>query len=110
MRECPNKRQVVSSQKGTRICLLLFTTLGNWVFLLCGAILRPKDYDTFLVGIFLFNLVLYVIFYLTMKVKLFLNSSILILVDCPYIQFCYLNVFNICDLFCKHSLEPSVIC
>ncbi|KAA0204021.1 hypothetical protein HAZT_HAZT001979 [Hyalella azteca] len=57
----------LKSQFGTRVALLLTANLGNWALLLFGLIVRPRDYDTYLLGIFLLNLVVYVIFYLCMK-------------------------------------------
>ncbi|KAF2361186.1 SID1 transmembrane family [Trinorchestia longiramus] len=57
----------LTSQFGTRMALLLTANLLNWALLLFGLVVKPRDYDTYLLGVFLLNLVVYVIFYLCMK-------------------------------------------
>lgn len=57
----------LKSQFTTRVALVLIANLSNWALLLFGVIVRPRDYDTYLLGVFLLNLVVYVLFYLCMK-------------------------------------------
>ena len=63
------KLKVRKDQFTTRLSLLIVANIGNWCFLLGGGICRPSDYDTYLLGIFLFNLIIYVVFYICMKVS-----------------------------------------
>uniref|UniRef100_A0A6A7G3U4 SID1 transmembrane family member 1-like n=2 Tax=Hirondellea gigas TaxID=1518452 RepID=A0A6A7G3U4_9CRUS len=57
----------LKSHFGTRVALLLIANLCNWALMLFGLTIRPRDYDTYLLGVLLLNLVIYVVFYLFMK-------------------------------------------
>ena len=56
--------RVRRDQFTTRLSLLIVANIGNWCFLLGGAICRPSDYDTYLLKLFLFNLIGNVVFYI----------------------------------------------
>ncbi|KAK0069211.1 SID1 transmembrane family member 1-like isoform X1, partial [Biomphalaria pfeifferi] len=51
----------------SRFTLLLIGNIINWVFALYGAIKQPSDFATYLLAIFIGNLLLYCIFYIIMK-------------------------------------------
>ncbi|CAL1544636.1 unnamed protein product [Lymnaea stagnalis] len=51
----------------SRFILLLFGNLINWAFALYGAIKQPSDFATYLLAIFIGNLLLYCMFYIVMK-------------------------------------------
>ncbi|BFZ13846.1 hypothetical protein BsWGS_16884 [Bradybaena similaris] len=50
-----------------RFILLLIGNCINWAFALYGAISQPSDFASYLLGIFIGNLLLYCIFYIIMK-------------------------------------------
>ncbi|XP_059141458.1 SID1 transmembrane family member 1-like [Physella acuta] len=50
-----------------RFILLLIGNLINWAFAIYGAITQPSDFATYLLAIFIGNLLLYSIFYIIMK-------------------------------------------
>ncbi|KAH9507595.1 SID1 transmembrane member 1 [Bulinus truncatus] len=51
----------------SRFMLLFIGNIINWIFALYGAIKQPSDFATYLLAIFIGNLLLYCIFYITMK-------------------------------------------
>ncbi|XP_039600053.1 SID1 transmembrane family member 1 isoform X2 [Polypterus senegalus] len=52
-----------------RMVLLILGNLVNWSFAIFGLILRPKDFASYLLGIFICNLLLYLAFYIIMKLR-----------------------------------------
>ncbi|XP_076457766.1 SID1 transmembrane family member 1-like isoform X2 [Babylonia areolata] len=50
-----------------RFVMLLVGNLINWAFALYGAIVHPSDFASFLLAIFIGNLLLYLLFYIIMK-------------------------------------------
>ncbi|XP_004414858.1 PREDICTED: SID1 transmembrane family member 1 isoform X2 [Odobenus rosmarus divergens] len=50
-----------------RMVLLIVGNLFNGCFALCGLILRPRDFASYMLGIFICNLLLYLTFYISMK-------------------------------------------
>ena len=57
----------------TKLLFLLVANIVNWIVLIIGVHYRPFDYDTFLLSIFLTNLVVYIVFYVFMKVSVAKN-------------------------------------
>lgn len=56
-----------------RMVLLLLGNVANWALAIFGVVTTPKDFASYLLIIFLTNLLLYIAFYIIMKV----NSGIL---------------------------------
>ncbi|XP_066555248.1 SID1 transmembrane family member 1 isoform X2 [Amia ocellicauda] len=52
-----------------RMVLLILGNLVNWSFAICGLILKPRDFASYLLGIFICNLLLYLAFYIIMKLR-----------------------------------------
>uniref|UniRef100_A0A8C0K062 SID1 transmembrane family member 1 n=1 Tax=Canis lupus dingo TaxID=286419 RepID=A0A8C0K062_CANLU len=52
-----------------RMVLLIVGNLVNWSFALFGLIYRPRDFASYMLGIFICNLLLYLAFYIIMKVR-----------------------------------------
>ncbi|XP_034778348.1 SID1 transmembrane family member 1-like isoform X1 [Acipenser ruthenus] len=52
-----------------RMILLILGNLVNWSFAIFGLILKPKDFPSYLLGIFICNLLLYLAFYIIMKLR-----------------------------------------
>uniref|UniRef100_A0A8C4X5B5 SID1 transmembrane family member 1 n=1 Tax=Erpetoichthys calabaricus TaxID=27687 RepID=A0A8C4X5B5_ERPCA len=52
-----------------RMVLLILGNLVNWSFAIFGLIMRPKDFASYLLGIFICNLLLYLAFYIIMKLR-----------------------------------------
>uniref|UniRef100_H3B1E4 SID1 transmembrane family member 1 n=1 Tax=Latimeria chalumnae TaxID=7897 RepID=H3B1E4_LATCH len=52
-----------------RMALLILGNLVNWSFAVFGLVSRPKDFASYLVGIFICNLLLYLTFYIIMKLR-----------------------------------------
>ncbi|XP_054858507.1 SID1 transmembrane family member 1 isoform X1 [Eublepharis macularius] len=50
-----------------RMVLLVVGNLVNWSFAIFGLVYRPKDFASYLLGIFICNLLLYLAFYVIMK-------------------------------------------
>ncbi|KAI4548404.1 hypothetical protein MG293_000734 [Ovis ammon polii] len=50
-----------------RMVLLIVGNLVNWSFALFGLIYRPRDFASYMLGIFICNLLLYLAFYIIMK-------------------------------------------
>ncbi|XP_075399578.1 SID1 transmembrane family member 1 isoform X5 [Tenrec ecaudatus] len=52
-----------------RMALLVVGNLVNWSFALFGLIYRPRDFASYMLGIFICNLLLYLAFYIIMKLR-----------------------------------------
>ncbi|XP_077628021.1 SID1 transmembrane family member 1 [Crocuta crocuta] len=52
-----------------RMVLLIMGNLVNWSFALFGLIYRPWDFASYMLGIFICNLLLYLAFYIIMKLR-----------------------------------------
>ncbi|XP_011822217.1 PREDICTED: SID1 transmembrane family member 1 [Mandrillus leucophaeus] len=52
-----------------RMVLLVVGNLVNWSFALFGLIHRPRDFASYMLGIFICNLLLYLAFYIIMKLR-----------------------------------------
>ncbi|KAM9696857.1 SID1 transmembrane family member 1 isoform 1-T1 [Dama dama] len=52
-----------------RMVLLIVGNLVNWSFALFGFINRPRDFASYMLGIFICNLLLYLAFYIIMKLR-----------------------------------------
>ncbi|XP_011511243.1 SID1 transmembrane family member 1 isoform X5 [Homo sapiens] len=52
-----------------RMVLLVVGNLVNWSFALFGLIYRPRDFASYMLGIFICNLLLYLAFYIIMKLR-----------------------------------------
>nr|XP_045004020.1 SID1 transmembrane family member 1 isoform X1 [Jaculus jaculus] len=52
-----------------RMVLLIVGNLVNWSFALFGLIYRPRDFASYVLGIFICNLLLYLAFYIIMKLR-----------------------------------------
>ncbi|XP_065799733.1 SID1 transmembrane family member 1 isoform X5 [Muntiacus reevesi] len=52
-----------------RMVLLIVGNLVNWSFALFGLINRPRDFASYMLGIFICNLLLYLAFYIIMKLR-----------------------------------------
>ncbi|KAM9583279.1 SID1 transmembrane family member 1 [Trichechus inunguis] len=52
-----------------RMVLLIIGNLVNWSFALFGLIYQPRDFASYMLGIFICNLLLYLAFYIIMKVR-----------------------------------------
>uniref|UniRef100_A0A5S6QL09 SID1 transmembrane family member 1 n=1 Tax=Trichuris muris TaxID=70415 RepID=A0A5S6QL09_TRIMR len=52
-----------------RMCFLLFGNVLNWGFIIFGIMKQPGDFPLFLVVIFISNLMLYLLFYVSMKLR-----------------------------------------
>ncbi|XP_040836404.1 SID1 transmembrane family member 1 isoform X5 [Ochotona curzoniae] len=52
-----------------RMVLLVMGNLVNWSFALFGLIYRPRDFASYMLGIFICNLLLYLAFYIIMKLR-----------------------------------------
>ncbi|XP_057358694.1 SID1 transmembrane family member 1 isoform X5 [Manis pentadactyla] len=52
-----------------RMVLLILGNLVNWSFALFGLIYRPRDFASYMLGIFICNLLLYLAFYIIMKLR-----------------------------------------
>ncbi|XP_078242864.1 SID1 transmembrane family member 1 isoform X4 [Pogona vitticeps] len=52
-----------------RMVLLVVGNLVNWSFAIFGLVYRPKDFASYLLGIFICNLLLYLAFYVIMKLR-----------------------------------------
>ncbi|XP_065733032.1 SID1 transmembrane family member 1 isoform X5 [Phocoena phocoena] len=52
-----------------RMVLLIVGNLVNWSFALFGLIYRPRDFASYMLGIFICNLLLYLAFYVIMKLR-----------------------------------------
>ncbi|XP_044305589.1 SID1 transmembrane family member 1 [Varanus komodoensis] len=52
-----------------RMILLVVGNLVNWSFAIFGLVYRPKDFASYMLGIFICNLLLYLAFYVIMKLR-----------------------------------------
>ncbi|XP_036707552.1 SID1 transmembrane family member 1 isoform X3 [Balaenoptera musculus] len=52
-----------------RMVLLIMGNLVNWSFALFGLVYRPRDFASYMLGIFICNLLLYLAFYIIMKLR-----------------------------------------
>ncbi|XP_062934938.1 SID1 transmembrane family member 1 isoform X4 [Cynocephalus volans] len=52
-----------------RMVLLIVGNVVNWSFALFGLIYRPRDFASYMLGIFICNLLLYLAFYIIMKLR-----------------------------------------
>ncbi|KAM9224440.1 SID1 transmembrane family member 1 isoform 3-T3 [Dugong dugon] len=52
-----------------RMVLLIIGNLVNWSFALFGLIYQPRDFASYMLGIFICNLLLYLAFYIIMKLR-----------------------------------------
>ncbi|XP_044107337.1 SID1 transmembrane family member 1 isoform X2 [Neovison vison] len=52
-----------------RMVLLIVGNLVNWSFALFGLVYRPRDFASYILGIFICNLLLYLAFYIIMKLR-----------------------------------------
>ncbi|CAO2631896.1 SID1 transmembrane family member 1 [Lemmus lemmus] len=52
-----------------RMVLLVVGNLVNWSFAFFGLFYRPRDFASYMLGIFIFNLLLYLAFYIIMKLR-----------------------------------------
>ncbi|XP_060125149.1 SID1 transmembrane family member 1 [Zootoca vivipara] len=52
-----------------RMVLLVVGNLVNWSLAIFGLVYRPKDFASYLLGIFICNLLLYLAFYVIMKIR-----------------------------------------
>ncbi|XP_019383036.1 PREDICTED: SID1 transmembrane family member 1 isoform X4 [Gavialis gangeticus] len=52
-----------------RMVLLVAGNLVNWSFAIFGLVYRPRDFASYLLGIFICNLLLYLAFYIIMKLR-----------------------------------------
>uniref|UniRef100_A0A670JTN6 SID1 transmembrane family member 1 n=1 Tax=Podarcis muralis TaxID=64176 RepID=A0A670JTN6_PODMU len=52
-----------------RMVLLVVGNLVNWSFAIFGLVYRPKDFASYMLGIFICNLLLYLAFYVIMKLR-----------------------------------------
>ncbi|OCT93603.1 hypothetical protein XELAEV_18011277mg [Xenopus laevis] len=50
-----------------RMILLIVGNIVNWLFAIFGLVFRPRDFPSYLLGIFICNLLLYLAFYIIMK-------------------------------------------
>uniref|UniRef100_A0A8C3U3H8 SID1 transmembrane family member 1 n=1 Tax=Catharus ustulatus TaxID=91951 RepID=A0A8C3U3H8_CATUS len=64
-----------------RMVLLIVGNLVNWSFAVFGLVYRPRDFASYILGIFICNLLLYLAFYIIMKLR---NSEKLL----PIPMFC----------------------
>lgn len=55
--------------KPDRFILLVVANLCNWAFAILGSLKRPSNFGTFLLAIFISNLMLYFLFYVIMKLR-----------------------------------------
>ena len=57
-----------------RLIALMFANLVNWTFAICGILIFVYDWETdfatYLLGIFMTNTFMYLIFYMAMKVNI----------------------------------------
>ncbi|XP_074831131.1 SID1 transmembrane family member 1 isoform X4 [Natator depressus] len=59
-----------------RMVLLIVGNLVNWSFAVFGLVYRPRDFASYMLGIFICNLLLYLAFYIIMKVLLTLDDDL----------------------------------
>ncbi|NXA57074.1 SIDT1 protein, partial [Nothocercus julius] len=52
-----------------RMVLLIVGNLVNWSFAVFGLVYRPRDFASYILGIFICNLLLYLAFYIIMKLR-----------------------------------------
>uniref|UniRef100_U3JRD5 Uncharacterized protein n=1 Tax=Ficedula albicollis TaxID=59894 RepID=U3JRD5_FICAL len=52
-----------------RMVLLIVGNLVNWSFAIFGLLYRPRDFASYILGIFICNLLLYLAFYIIMKLR-----------------------------------------
>ncbi|KAE8621146.1 hypothetical protein XENTR_v10004696 [Xenopus tropicalis] len=52
-----------------RMILLIVGNIVNWLFAIFGLVFRPRDFPSYLLGIFICNLLLYLAFYIIMKLR-----------------------------------------
>ncbi|XP_075927449.1 SID1 transmembrane family member 2-like isoform X1 [Petromyzon marinus] len=52
-----------------RLILLLLGNAFNWSYAIWGMVYRPRDFDSYLLAIFMSNLLLYSAFYIIMKIR-----------------------------------------
>ncbi|XP_053311271.1 SID1 transmembrane family member 1 [Spea bombifrons] len=52
-----------------RMVLLVLGNVVNWSFAIFGLVYRPRDFASYLLGIFICNLLLYLAFYIIMKIR-----------------------------------------
>uniref|UniRef100_A0A8C4PZZ4 SID1 transmembrane family member 2 n=1 Tax=Eptatretus burgeri TaxID=7764 RepID=A0A8C4PZZ4_EPTBU len=52
-----------------RLILLVIGNIFNWSYAIVGFGIRPRDFDSYLLGIFMSNLLLYSAFYIIMKIR-----------------------------------------
>ncbi|XP_075053528.1 SID1 transmembrane family member 1 isoform X2 [Mixophyes fleayi] len=52
-----------------RMILLIVGNIFNWFFAIFGLVYRPRDFASYLLGIFICNLLLYLAFYIIMKLR-----------------------------------------
>ncbi|XP_029434325.1 SID1 transmembrane family member 1 isoform X2 [Rhinatrema bivittatum] len=52
-----------------RMVLLIVGNLVNWSFAIFGLVYRPRDFASYMLGIFICNLLLYLAFYIIMKLR-----------------------------------------
>lgn len=62
-------RQICRPMYCDRMVLLLLGNIANWGLAIYGMISAPKDFASYLLIIFLTNLLLYIAFYIIMKVS-----------------------------------------
>ncbi|KAF7238088.1 SID1 transmembrane family member 1 [Varanus komodoensis] len=59
----------VKEVRRDRMILLVVGNLVNWSFAIFGLVYRPKDFASYMLGIFICNLLLYLAFYVIMKLR-----------------------------------------
>ncbi|XP_023929961.1 SID1 transmembrane family member 1-like [Lingula anatina] len=65
-----------------RAVLLVIGNLCNWALAFYGVIERPKDFASYLLAIFIINLLLYTAFYIAMKIR---HKEKIMLIPCCFI-------------------------
>lgn len=74
--EISDRRQICRPMYCDRMVLLLLGNLANWCLAIYGMVYTPRDFASYLLIIFLTNLLLYIAFYIIMKVMLLLIIAV----------------------------------
>lgn len=81
-------RQICRPMYCDRMVLLLLGNAANWCLAIYGIVTTPKDFASYLLIIFLTNLLLYIAFYIIMKLR---HSERLLLQPLVYLVLCLLG-------------------
>lgn len=109
--ELSDWRQICRPMYCDRMVLLLLGNAANWGLAIYGMVSTPTDFASYLLIIFLTNLLLYIAFYIIMKVSALLDTLLhkihTFLKRLLFFLFLCLHSFPLLLLFSVFSVFPS---